>query len=555
MPTLEELTTRYRNDTMTDRDRVLFDTLVNRGEIPSPGPTVEQIDRHTISADADAVGSIRANSIAAIWLESQGYNSSGQGFFDADGELDGLEKLKRIQNAFNPGRHADVGTDYDKFMAMDREKQLEQAETFEAVTSKEGLNVLAGTVSEVTSSLMALQNPFADKALVAEREQAKIEATRFRLLQKDFMKMRSMYERQVQSTASREFVQAAVDGVWDQDFFEGLPADEKPFIAPYVRLMKATSERNVASQAIGAVVGGVWDIATDTVVGVADKGIDAALSAGDLLGARKWRNALGWVREARADVRREQEAMATKFAERVPGPGGVGATGKLARSGKLGKFQKLVSNLPVAMATVSMAKQFEGQMIERGVDPDLAGAAAMPVSIVNMYVEKAALDQFLGIGKGALAGATQEFIAKRMFKAGVKGAVQALTFETAEEIIQAYNEELVTQGLLGEVSLDELNTHVANTVAEIAPTMAVFAAFGGGMGGLRNMSVEEYSDNSTANSVYKEKIKEIDSSATEADKKAVRAQIFQEWREAPQEEQEAVLRRNGVANVEEAKPT
>ena len=217
-------------------------------------------------------------------------------------------------------------------------------------------------------------------------------------------------------------------------------------LAGYIQTIKPLSEKGLATEAVIRFKDGVVDIVAGGIDYVGKKGATAYYAARDLSGDRSANDMLRALDEVQQEQKQEADSLAEKFAERgFAGKATVGVAsslplmasffiagpaGTLSTAGKFGRvaasFNKLVKHMPVALATMSMAKSHEDAMVARGVDRATAQALAVPTAIVNMYVEKMALDKVLGISKGKIFKASNSYLTRALSRpeAFIRGAAE-----------------------------------------------------------------------------------------------------------------------------------
>ena len=606
MPDWEFLEDANSKGLLNDNEKLHFDRARRLGKVPGKGADKRKhanarLSFDIVNSNADSMRSLQAESWASTWLKLNSQSEHGSTFFSNTPEdMSGIEKIKRIQKMFNPVLHPELDTEFDKWVKLDDEQKEKALPTFTKENLLQSAENFAGDL--VAGSFGAGSGGTSGKALETK---TKIDAERGRLLRKDNAKMRMMLESVVVSDAGRSFANEVVKtGIWDENFFMSVPPEERQFMSAYIQSIKIGSTAGVMSEAGSRFASGVKDITAGSLQYVAEKTLDGWYGAKASFGTRDVRDRanqmLDMLNEVQIEGSTKSDALAEKFAER--GAVGKAITGIAAsaplmasffintpaawRSGaiktargikklglsikmasKLGlKFSQLIKHAPVAMATFSMARDHETLMLSQGVAPEFAKPAALATAIVNMYVEKAALDQLLGVSKARLFDMASQSVMKKMAAGGAnflyrggKGA----TVETLEEMIQGTNEEFVTQLGLGRIDTRKLAKRALDTFVEVLPTTIGFGLLGGvGGAGYDIMDSASPADNIEAqltSAAHSDNLKQAIFGSVEISKEERQegySQLFNEWVAAPDENAKLlVLTKNNVADVEKAHET
>jgi hypothetical protein len=584
MPDWDAVKKAYINGDLTPAERSAFETSWSLGKVPGTGESAakarnrKNVER-ILRSNPVSMSEEEKSAMMGSWLEDNGQLPNGVGYFTDDPNgVSGDTMMKMFQNIFNENKHKDILTEYQKYMALDDEQKAEKLPFF----TKENMVVEA---SELFSShFTGLGGEFGKK----RRTKARIEAEESRLLKDDFMAMRSMYESRIVSDIGRKFSKTVADtGIFDPNVFARIPQEEKKLIPGYIQVIKPKAEHGLLTEAGVRFSQGVKDITLGSIEYVGKKAAIAGLSLAEqsrLEGSSAARDMLNALDELEGDQLAEQQALAIKFEERdfkgkaVTGIAGslplmasffiTGPNGSLGTTGKLGKiatqYNKLVKHYPVAMATLSMANDHEQLMISQGVSRQTAQPIALGTSIANMYVEKMALDELLGVPKSRIFKVSNEFILKKFLADGgnfMFRASKGFSSELMEEVIQGFNEELMTQVgrniSTGKFDGKQILETTAETFVESMPSTLGFGLGGAAFGiveDVRSPIIDDL-DGYARDKAFRERIDDVmfDKEVSAQEKREGFNKIFNEWDKAKTEEDKRdVLVRNNVNNVDEA---
>jgi len=520
------------------------------------------------------------------YLEAIGQSPDGVGYFTDNAKgISGDAMMRKFQNMMNPGMHEEAMSKWDKYNALDPEKKAEAVPRLSMANVAPRLEMFVGSFLDGT--LLSFNDTATAKKARKEAETKVVNEDRVAmhgsdLMKDDFMAMRSFYESAIRSDIGKQVASAfAETGELDPVALAMVPPNERSLVAGYIKTIRPVSDDGVLTEAGVRFMNGAKDITIGAVEYVGEKGVQATLAGLDLAGVRQAGAELNKFNDILQSEHQEGQALQSKFRERgftgkavtgfagslplmislmVPGAGAgtLGKGSKLAeRSAAAARTFKAMNRLlrkyPAGMATVSMAKATEEMLVGAGVAREEAAPLALTTAAVNMYIEKAALDKVLGVGKERLISSGKNFIMQHVTNLAYRTG-KATAIESAEEAIQAFNEELVKQYATDTPELQALLKVTADAYVEAIPTSVAFGAVGGLVGIHTDFTstISDMEGDQTKTAVFEDKYRQLfgDAKATDAEKREAYGKVFEGWLQA--EDQEEYLRENKVTNPEVA---
>ena len=543
-----------------------------------------------ITADPNTMSEEDKLGLMGSVMEAMGENVDGVGYFtDNPQGTSGDEMMRMFQNQINPGMHPDVLSGFDKFNALPDEKKADHVPRWSMANAMPRLEFAVGSFLDGTA--LSFDDSATVKAARKEAEKSFIDKETIAghasdLKKDDFMAMRSFYEANIQTGLAKQVVDIYKEtSRVDESLMMMLPPSDRALVAGYISVIKPVSEDGVLTEAGIRFLNGTKDITLGSLEYVGQKGMQATLAGAELAGMREAGAQLKNFNDILNVEYNQGIANAKKFEERglvgqatvgfaaslplmvslmVPGAGAgkVGKTSELLKIARISKNAARVLNMtnkalrryPAGMATVSMAKNMEEMLVGTGAyEREEAAPMALATAAVNMYIEKAALDKVLGVGKEKLFAAGQGFLLEHVGNFAYRGT-KATAIESLEEAIQNFNETLVTQYGTDRPDLQELLRNASEAYVQAMPTSMAF----GGIGGLTGIvtdyksTISNMESAATKNAVFQDKYEQLFGidKATEPEKLAARGKLFEGWLGA--EDKEEYLSQQSVVDVESA---
>lgn len=459
---------------------------------------------------------MNTNPDAADVLEVQAINSkymkSLRGMDDPTGRLffgkdhKPRELMKAIHNLVDPARYSDLfKSRRDEFEALDEKGKDEFAykegktwgilPPLEAMEETEtaGFNPANALGMNPSTTAKGVRVLPLDEMSPAARKKLRGRVYN-KILRKEYTFLRNVYENNL-SEKSKAFVRESIKtGKWDSNVFMMLPDAEKRHAAEYRSLLEAPTDFFIGTEIAVRATKATWNIIGGGVEYVGWQALRAGAAGYDLstdsADGERW---MMGMEKAREDVELSKIATSLKYPER--GFAGKMFTGfadtlpyMIAMS--IAPVGTVAFGVPAAglLATSSMAKGIERELIAAGTDPEFARLAAPVVATANAYIEKLQANQLISAltRKQVISSAHKTImsvLSQRLTK-GAAGFNKTFVLETGEEVTQGLTQEFATQLGLGEKDMQKYLDVAADTVEEVMPTMVLFG-LGGAVGGFR----------------------------------------------------------------------
>ena len=573
---LEELERRGALDDANTK--VLSNARSGQVDVKSQKIGFNTVSRMIHETPADQLPKPEAEAMLSIWSKQAFGTENTKLAFGA--KTDVITAYRQAQNMLDPGRHLGVMSKFERQLQWTDEQRTEQAR-------KDGLffpgdaELFANIGPEQSGLISAVsENLGFGKQFVNQRDADEFVVRKWQdnLLRDAYLPMRRLYESSI-SKPGIEYARAIADGAqWNISVFSELSNSDKQLIPEYIQLMKKSVDGNLFTTSGLRIAVGFKDMAIGAVEYLSFK------AAEGVFGALGEGQALLDLDKVKTELAAERRALRTKFDTKTflgseflgKGVGQIADSVplivSLAASAKLKAVGWGAQLLAAGVPTAAIARDFEAEMISRGVDEDSAAIWAFPTAATVMLVEKMALDNLIKIPKAKfIQSVSTKLMEKWLTKAGsafvIHGGDLALRAgltglnEITEEVIQEIAKELAIEMQLGELELGRLAILVAETAKEVAPSAVLFGLGGGGAGvvgdGIRSRTLAQNSDDFKRIARESEDFSRVlfdDAEISEEEKVGAFDKIFDAWQQGKTEEdQDSILRASGVTNIADAK--
>lgn len=424
------------------------------------------------------------------------------------------DRVRYIQNKYEPNRHKDMLSDYQKFTRLTFEEKVAQAEgdygreLFGLLPPRESVpeNFFREALSGITAHPMTMPSPeMVPERLrllgidpsdpkeqfgitTPEKRERLVKRVEGALLQKDLASLRARYDSLLSEPAKEWAKQVANTGVFDPVVLESLPLAEQEIAARYARVLRDYSGAGALAEFISKGGASVWGVAEGTY-----KQVQTGLVEGVVAVESIWNDEAGQTLLALDDFKRidrmKDLALSTKYEER-----GALVEGAMVLADSLGPMLFAAKTGPLqalrgTMAIASYANSTQDMMLDAGAKPEDAALMAPIAGVAMFYTER--ISSALNLDEAGKKVASKVIaktvleqsskLTRRMARAGIRvgtRAAESAATETLEEILQSAEEELAKQAALGKSSLSDL----AGVTAETIEVMAKASIWFGGLG-------------------------------------------------------------------------
>jgi hypothetical protein len=496
-----------KRNLLTDRQSDLLVELKNRGLVPAASKA--EIGAHIQSINPDDYTEPELNAYATEWAERPDLSSSrlkgrttsltAEEYFQQ--HKTGADRIKYVQNQYKPGKHADIASEYDAFEKLEDEQKLARAQELGAELDVFGTGGLIPSREAIVGRIKKEGAIFGIGAGddEAARNKALVSRVRGELLAKDFAKVRAMFEGSLSQESEAFAVEAARTGVWPDLLFDKLPVEEQELAGRYARLLRQYDQSSVVGEMSDRFRSGLWKPVAGTFEFVKGKTQDIAIAGAFGLGSvfgdpddpEGVATLAALTLAAKDDLQRQERikdfSTSTKFIEREGLSKGATIFAESVPYMLYATASGPAAALRGGMLVASMANEYEGQLIDAGVDPERAYPLAATTAFANFYIERLVDLPAIGkVPKSKLVGVAAKVMRSGASRFGSRVATVGVG-ETLEEVAQGINEELAKQLGLSEADATALVGVAAETVEEMGPALPFFIAMGEGMAGTNSL--------------------------------------------------------------------
>ena len=504
-----------------------------RGWIPTEETNFfdSNVHRYTMSLDPDALDDDYAAAVNSYWMRK--FNSSPNipnGFADDTGasifpyaEPNPKQNLKRIQAVFNRDRYKGIlKDDLDRFNEQDPEAQLKEAWREIGILGRSDIE--AAELSPEETMAQQAKQQISDKefaetfdddtvarrklvqslgslipegrdldSLTPTQKDAVVKAYKKTLFRKSQLKYRLFLESQLSQASIDIGREMAFRKIKDVEFFSIVPNDQKPTLAAYIKHLRKTDHApgvvGSFTEAGHSLYSGLENLVGGGLMGAAEFGLAVVTLPNKEVGSEESSQWYQDLQELQKDKRLVAEAFGAKGPEDASfiRRGFVGVAGSLPYM--VAVATPGLNKVGIPLAVSAMSREFRGDMIDDGADPDEAWAYAIPAAILNVVIERA-----LGVGgkgvpgmasvtKREAAAIASKSLARKLGSISVefgKDYAKTVLEESLEEVLQDTTKELAKQFALSKTDARALAETAINTAQESLPAV-MFMAFGGGV--------------------------------------------------------------------------